>query len=175
MRGPLPRGRPRSVDRGAYRRGIERRKQCSPGCRCCRGEQKATGAGPPSQGPSPPRVVFRPSACTYTSCAGTGISLSPPWEAAPGPHREGRRPSPMMNGAKKSDSLIVPAKPANKAGHPAAELVEGSSGTKRIANRRPAGATALALGPALIVGGRWRRGRPDGQIVEIERELSDVD
>src|SRR5215211_1517218 len=39
----------------------------------------------------------------------------------------------MMNGAKKSDSLIVPAKPANKAGHPAAELVEGSSGTKRNA------------------------------------------
>ena len=39
----------------------------------------------------------------------------------------------MMNGAKKSDSLIVPAKPANKAGHPAAELVEGSGGTKRNA------------------------------------------
>src|SRR5438105_12054295 len=39
----------------------------------------------------------------------------------------------MMNGTKKSDSLIVPAKPANKAGHPAAELVEGSSGTKRNA------------------------------------------
>ena len=39
----------------------------------------------------------------------------------------------MMNGAKKSNSLIVPAKPANKAGHPAAELVEGSSGTKRNA------------------------------------------
>jgi len=39
----------------------------------------------------------------------------------------------MMNGAKKSDSLIVPAKPANKAGHPAAELVEGSSRTKRNA------------------------------------------
>src|SRR5213083_3533329 len=39
----------------------------------------------------------------------------------------------MTNGAKKSDSLIVPAKPANKAGHPAAELVEGSSGTKRNA------------------------------------------
>src|SRR4051794_6931264 len=133
MRG-RPRGSPRSVDRGAYRRGIERRKQCSPGCRCRRGKQKATGAGPTSQGPSPPRVVFRPSACTYTSCAGTGISLSSPWEAAPGPHREGRRPSPMMDGAKKSDSLIVPAKPANKAGHPAAELVEGSSGTKRNAN-----------------------------------------
>ena len=39
----------------------------------------------------------------------------------------------MMNGTKKSDSLIVPAKPANKAGHAAAELVEGSSGTERNA------------------------------------------
>src|SRR2546430_13131168 len=37
----------------------------------------------------------------------------------------------MMNGAKKSDSLIIPAKPANKAGPPAAEPVEGSSGTER--------------------------------------------
>src|SRR5437773_5727876 len=38
-----------------------------------------------------------------------------------------------MNGAKKSDSLIIPAKPANKAGPPAAEPVEGSSGTERNA------------------------------------------
>src|SRR5256714_1300393 len=39
----------------------------------------------------------------------------------------------MKNGAKKSDSLIIPAKPANKAGHPAAEPMEGSSGTERNA------------------------------------------
>jgi RNA-directed DNA polymerase len=39
----------------------------------------------------------------------------------------------MMNGAKKSDSLIIPVKLANKAGHPAAEAVEGSSGTERNA------------------------------------------
>src|SRR5947207_8715134 len=39
----------------------------------------------------------------------------------------------MMNGTKKSDSLIIPAKPANKAGPPAAEPVEGSSGTERNA------------------------------------------
>src|SRR5205085_2159185 len=39
----------------------------------------------------------------------------------------------MMNGTKKSDTLIIPAKPANKAGHPAAEPVEGSSGTERNA------------------------------------------
>src|ERR1700741_44338 len=39
----------------------------------------------------------------------------------------------MMNGAKKSDSSIVPAKPANKAERSTAELVEGSDGTKRSA------------------------------------------
>ena len=55
-----PRGHRRNVDRGACRRGIERRKQCSPGCRCRRGMQKATGTGPSSQGPWPPCVVFRP-------------------------------------------------------------------------------------------------------------------
>lgn len=40
----------------------------------------------------------------------------------------------MMNGAEKSDSLIVPAKLANKAERSAAESVEGSGGTKRNAD-----------------------------------------
>ena len=39
----------------------------------------------------------------------------------------------MTNGTGKSDSLTVPAKPANKAGRSAAEPVEGSGGTKRNA------------------------------------------
>jgi hypothetical protein len=39
----------------------------------------------------------------------------------------------MMNGAKKSDSSIVPAKLANKAERSAAEPVEGDDGTKRNA------------------------------------------
>jgi retron-type reverse transcriptase len=39
----------------------------------------------------------------------------------------------MMNGTGKSDSPILPAKPANKAGRSAAEPVEGSGGTKRNA------------------------------------------
>jgi RNA-directed DNA polymerase len=39
----------------------------------------------------------------------------------------------MMNGAKKSDSSIVPAKPANKVERSTAELVEGDDGTKRNA------------------------------------------
>ena len=39
----------------------------------------------------------------------------------------------MMNGMKKSDSSIVPAKPANKVERSTAELVEGYDGTKRNA------------------------------------------
>jgi hypothetical protein len=39
----------------------------------------------------------------------------------------------MMHGAQKSDSPIVPMKPANKAGRPAAEPVEGSGGIERNA------------------------------------------
>src|SRR6202047_4139591 len=83
MRGSLPRGSTRSVDRGACRRGIERRKQFSPGCRCRRGMQKATGTGPSSRGPWPPCVVFRPQACTHVSCAGTGRSSFRPGETVP--------------------------------------------------------------------------------------------
>src|ERR1700720_1884850 len=39
----------------------------------------------------------------------------------------------MMNGTKKSDSSIVPAKPTSKAERSTAELVEGDDGTKRNA------------------------------------------
>src|SRR5580693_3416350 len=39
----------------------------------------------------------------------------------------------MMNGRKKSDSSIVPAKPANKVERSTAELVEGDDGTNRNA------------------------------------------
>ena len=42
----------------------------------------------------------------------------------------------MMNGAEKSDPLIVPVKPANKAAQAAAESAEGSGGTKRNADRQ---------------------------------------
>src|SRR5690242_18813686 len=42
-----------------------------------------------------------------------------------------REPKPSMNGREKSDSLIVPTKPTNKTGQPAAEPVEGSNGTER--------------------------------------------
>ena len=50
--------------------------------------------------------------------------------AAPGPHREGEEPKPVMHGHEKSDSAIVAKKPPNKAGQPAAEAVEQRAGTK---------------------------------------------
>jgi hypothetical protein len=52
------------------------------------------------------------------------------WLAAPGPHREGEEPKPVMHGHEKSDSAIVAKKPPNKAGQPAAEAVEQRAGTK---------------------------------------------
>jgi RNA-directed DNA polymerase len=39
----------------------------------------------------------------------------------------------MTNGEEKSDLLVVPGKPTNKAGMPAAEPVEGSGGIERNA------------------------------------------
>ena len=51
----------------------------------------------------------------------------------PWPHREGTMPKPVMHGAEKSDPRVVPMKPANKAGQPAAESAEGSGGTERNA------------------------------------------
>ncbi len=42
----------------------------------------------------------------------------------------------MMHGRGKSDPAVVPAKPANKAGHPAAELVEPRTGTEGNAGQQ---------------------------------------
>ena len=45
-----------------------------------------------------------------------------------------REPKPMMHEEEKSDPLIVPVKPVNKAASAVAESVEGSGGTKRNAD-----------------------------------------
>ena len=45
-------------------------------------------------------------------------------------YREVQGHTPMMNGHGKSDNLVVPTKPPNKAAEPAAEVVEGSGLTK---------------------------------------------
>ena len=46
-----------------------------------------------------------------------------------------REPKLMMHEEEKSDPLIVPAKPVNKAASAVAESVEGSGGTKRNADQ----------------------------------------
>ena len=56
--------------------------------------------------------------------------------AAPGPHREGEEPKPVMLGHEKSHSAIVAKKLPNKAGKPAAEAVERRAGTKGNAGQR---------------------------------------
>jgi RNA-directed DNA polymerase len=56
--------------------------------------------------------------------------------AAPGPHREGEEPKPVMYGHEKSDFAIVATKLPNKAGRPAAEAVEPRAGTKGNAGQQ---------------------------------------
>src|SRR2546422_8139192 len=46
------------------------------------------------------------------------------------PHREVQGLTPVMNGRGKSDGPVVPGKPPNKAGRPAAEAVEGRGPVK---------------------------------------------
>ena len=81
--------------------------------------------------PLPTRRRQRPWHARAAFRTGTGRSPLPPVAK---PAASGRRePKPTMNGAEKSDLLVVPRKSANKAGAPAAEPVEGSGGIKRNA------------------------------------------
>src|ERR1700737_2250599 len=68
-------------------------------------------------------------------CTETGRSPAGPRVTgrADGPHREGEEPKPMMYELKKSDSLVVPMKSANKTGLLVAESMEGSGGIARNA------------------------------------------
>src|SRR4029453_3130234 len=50
---------------------------------------------------------------------------------APGPHREGEEPKPMMHGREKSDPAIVAVKPRNKAGQPDAGCRTGKACPRR--------------------------------------------
>src|SRR3954451_5736222 len=75
-------------------------------------------------------------------CEGAGVQfpcatrLPPDPGLAPGPHREGEEPKPMMHGREKSDPAIVAMKPTNKAGQPGAELVEPRAGTEGKAGQQ---------------------------------------
>lgn len=69
----------------------------------------------------------RPLACTDTPCARTGRSSVRPPERRAGRIGKASGRTPMMNGQRKSDRLVVPTKPPNKARSRAAEVVEGRS------------------------------------------------
>jgi len=77
----------------------------------------------------------RPLACTDTPCARTGRSSACRPKLG-GTHREGQGRTPMMNEQRKSDRLVVPTKPPNKAGGTAAEVVEGRSLAKEKAGEQ---------------------------------------
>ncbi len=90
------------------------------------------------------------------SCPSTDV-----WH--PGAHREVHGRTPMMDGQEKSDRPVVLTKPANKAGGPAAELVEGRGLAKGnwLHGGRTLGAVSdtvrVSLGASTTGLGRWGR------------------
>ena len=74
----------------------------------------------------------RPWHVRKSSAREPGDLMICPQAARPsGPRREGEMPKPSMNGREKSDPSVLPMKPTNKAGRPAAEPVEGRDGAER--------------------------------------------
>ena len=96
-------------------------------------KRKATPPAALSRVAGGPARGQRPCACTEPPCARTGRSRArPSGRSAGGPLREGRGRTPEMNERGKSDNLVVPAKPPNKAGGPVAEVVEGRCGVPEL-------------------------------------------
>ena len=65
----------------------------------------------------------------YAFCRDPGRSSNCPG-SRPGPHRERRKPKPMMHGMKKSDEAVRPVKAVNKGAHACAEPLEERASTK---------------------------------------------
>ena len=65
-----------------------------------------------------------------TPSVGTLGGLRTALPVVAGPHRERRKPKPVMYGSKKSDEAIVPAMPANKGAHASAEPAEERAATE---------------------------------------------
>ena len=65
----------------------------------------------------------------YAFCRDPGRSSNCPG-SRPGPHRERRKPKPMMHGMKKSDEAVRPVKAVNKGAHASAEPLEERASTK---------------------------------------------
>jgi hypothetical protein len=131
------RGQPRrrSVDRGTHRPGIEPRNPwTTPGCRRRGDRRKATPGAPPARGASGLCAVRDPEHVRKHRVREPG---DPGFACGRGrrrTHREVQGRTPMRHGSGKSDSLVVPAKPPNKAAEPAAEAGEGSGLAKGVAD-----------------------------------------
>lgn len=119
-----PRGRQRSVGRGAGGPGIEPRKD-TPGCRRRWRRRKAKPRLPISRGRSGSRAVRDPEH-VWKHLAwepGGPVSARRGWRV--GTHREVQGRTAMMNGHGKSDRSVVPRKSPNNTGQLAAEEMEG--------------------------------------------------
>src|SRR5437660_11830083 len=128
--GPEPcvgrsRGRRRSVGRGRAGWAIEPRNQ---GFGVPTLFRRAEGniVGGATREPGEPRAVGEPGHVRKSPCARTGRSDDHPSDGwSGGSCGEGRGRNPVMHDRRKSDGLVLPAKPSNKAVDAVAEAVEG--------------------------------------------------
>src|SRR2546425_8424597 len=119
------RGRPRSVDRGTCRPGIQPRKKRASERRRCKEKRKAISGASPGQDATELRAVRDPGHVRKHLAREPGelVVAQDGWRL--GPHREVQGHTPVMHDHGQSDRPVVPTKFPNKAGQPAAEGAEG--------------------------------------------------
>src|SRR5215470_15079706 len=119
------RGRPRSVDRGTCRPGIQPRKRLTPGRRRRGGKRKATSGASISRDALGSRAVRDPEHARIHLAREPGEPRVARRGWTGGPRREVQGHTPTMNGPGQSDRPVVPTKSPNKAEAVAAEGMEG--------------------------------------------------
>ena len=133
------RGRRRSVDRGTRGQGIEPRNQTLRGADAVKrgGRQHGPSGANASRSDGPARSET-PRTCGNSLRENREIPGSPVGGWSGGTRREGRGPYAGDARPGKSDRPVVPTKPPNKAGRPAAEVVEGRGLAKGNADEQNA-------------------------------------
>src|SRR5215211_5757699 len=123
------------------------------GCRRRCERRKATSAAALSRVAVGPRAVSEPGHAWKLHSRERGDpTVASPVDHRSGPRGERRGGNPSMNDGGKSDGLVVPAKPPNNAGAPAAEAVEGrgpaegNAASKTRPGRRAGQGAPSALG-----------------------------
>jgi hypothetical protein len=92
--------------------------------------RKATSAASTAQEAGGPGAVADPAHARTHLAREPGDPAIVWGKSRPRPHREVQGRTPMVHGGGKSDTSIVPEKPPNNAGRPAAEAVEGRAVAK---------------------------------------------